>query len=252
MVAVERARQRKTMIKFFKKIRQDLLMKNKTGQYIKYALGEIILVVLGILIALYINNRNEERKDRIKEKAILRELHSDFKKNLEEFYRVKQNQLNTLESGNIVFRNLSKLHVPASRDSVYKYATGMFGGYAYHPSGGVVESLISSGDFKLIQNDTLRKYLVSWKDVLRDYTEEVEFDREIWVNLIEPYVIRHGDFLNISSKKNIKLLSDPVFINILVRKQFFQKNIVEAMQGKDGIEYYMKEIVRLSKVDSDD
>jgi hypothetical protein len=50
------------MIKFFRKIRQNLLMENKTGKYFKYAIGEIILVVIGILIALQINNLNEERK----------------------------------------------------------------------------------------------------------------------------------------------------------------------------------------------
>jgi hypothetical protein len=47
------------MIKFFRKIRQDLLSKGKTGKYLKYAFGEIVLVVIGILIALYINTIRE-------------------------------------------------------------------------------------------------------------------------------------------------------------------------------------------------
>ena len=50
------------MIKFFRKIRQNLLMENKTGKYFKYAIGEIVLVVIGILIALSINNLNEHYK----------------------------------------------------------------------------------------------------------------------------------------------------------------------------------------------
>jgi hypothetical protein len=52
------------MIKFFRKIRQNLLMENKTGKYFKYAIGEIILVVIGILIALSINNWNENQKNK--------------------------------------------------------------------------------------------------------------------------------------------------------------------------------------------
>lgn len=52
------------MIKFFRKIRQDLLSKGKTKQYIKYAIGEIVLVVIGILIALSINNWNEKRQQK--------------------------------------------------------------------------------------------------------------------------------------------------------------------------------------------
>ncbi|MDO1501195.1 DUF6090 family protein [Winogradskyella maritima] len=58
------------MIKFFRHIRYNLMSENKTGKYFKYAIGEIILVVIGILIALQINNWNEQRKIN-KEKAQL-------------------------------------------------------------------------------------------------------------------------------------------------------------------------------------
>lgn len=59
------------MIKFFRKIRQNLIMENKTSKYFKYALGEIILVVIGILIALSINNWNEDRKNEKYQQEIL-------------------------------------------------------------------------------------------------------------------------------------------------------------------------------------
>jgi hypothetical protein len=62
------------MIKFFRKIRQRLLTENKFSKYLLYAIGEIILVVIGILIALQINNWNIYQNDRIKEKKILHEL----------------------------------------------------------------------------------------------------------------------------------------------------------------------------------
>ena len=52
------------MIKFFRRIRYDLMNQNKTTKYFKYAIGEIILVVIGILIALQINNWNEGRKNK--------------------------------------------------------------------------------------------------------------------------------------------------------------------------------------------
>ena len=59
------------MIKFFRKIRYNLMEQNKTGKYFKYAIGEIVLVVIGILIALQINTWNETRKNKAKEMKIL-------------------------------------------------------------------------------------------------------------------------------------------------------------------------------------
>jgi hypothetical protein len=66
------------MIKFFRKIRYDLMGKNKTGKYLKYAIGEIILVVIGILIALQINNWNEGRKTQRAELKYMEQLREDL------------------------------------------------------------------------------------------------------------------------------------------------------------------------------
>ncbi len=57
-------------------------MENKTGKYFKYAIGEIILVVIGILIALGINNWNEHRKELEKEQNIINNLQEEFTQNL--------------------------------------------------------------------------------------------------------------------------------------------------------------------------
>ena len=62
------------MIKFFRKIRQNLLSEGKSAKYFKYALGEIILVVIGILIAVQINNQNEIRKNNTIESKLLKEI----------------------------------------------------------------------------------------------------------------------------------------------------------------------------------
>ncbi|MFH4968055.1 hypothetical protein V8G61_07605 [Gaetbulibacter sp. M240] len=68
------------MIKFFIKIRQDLLSKGKTGKYLKYAIGEIILVVIGILIALQLNNLNENIKIENTKQEYYRQLLIDLEK----------------------------------------------------------------------------------------------------------------------------------------------------------------------------
>ncbi len=67
------------MIKFFRKIRQNLLMENKTGRYLKYAFGEIILVVVGILIALQLNAWKEENTENKIVKQFISSLVEDLK-----------------------------------------------------------------------------------------------------------------------------------------------------------------------------
>ena len=230
----------------FHRIKQQLIRNDNISNYLKYAFGEIILVMLGILLALQVSTWNENRKNAEREQIILQELNKDFSQNLERFQEVKRLQFQTYYSGEVVFRNIQSLQIPESRDSVFKFVTGMFGGYNYYPSNGVVSSLISTGDIRFITNDSLKKYLVSWSDVLTDYSERVAIDIAFWSNQIEPYVIRNGSFLNIGSAKNKSLVEDPIFINMLVRKQHYNKNVVSAIENKNGIEFYMEKIVQLT------
>lgn len=76
------------MIKFFRKIRYDLMEKNKTGKYIKYAIGEIVLVVVGILIALQINNWNENRKEKRNLNQVYRQIQKDLQTDTLEVLRI--------------------------------------------------------------------------------------------------------------------------------------------------------------------
>src|SRR6056300_1263594 len=67
------------MIKLFRRIRKNLISEGKTGKYLKYAVGEIVLVVIGILIALQLNNLNENRKNNVFEKEILTRIQENLK-----------------------------------------------------------------------------------------------------------------------------------------------------------------------------
>jgi len=73
------------MIKLFNKMRKQLLEENKTGRYLKYAIGEIVLVMIGILLALQVNNWNQNRQLQKEEAKILRGLHQEFSENIKRF-----------------------------------------------------------------------------------------------------------------------------------------------------------------------
>ena len=83
------------MLKFFRKIRQQLISENRTAKYLLYAAGEILLVMIGILLALQINNWNQNQQDRKVEEIILLNLRDALKSDLEN--TIKEN-LNTSNS----------------------------------------------------------------------------------------------------------------------------------------------------------
>ncbi len=77
------------MLHFFRRIRQRLLTENRFSRYVLYAVGEIVLVVIGILIALQINNWNEDRKNENQNKLMLSQLLEENRSNIQELTRDK-------------------------------------------------------------------------------------------------------------------------------------------------------------------
>jgi hypothetical protein len=94
------------MIKFFRKIRQSLLIENKLSRYLLYAIGEIVLVVIGILIALQVNNWNEGRKELAKSHEILREIAENLEYNNAQFLQEIKEEEAVVKSIDIVLENL--------------------------------------------------------------------------------------------------------------------------------------------------
>ena len=90
------------MIKFFRKIRYNLMEKNKTGKYFKYAIGEIILVVIGILIALQINNWNEKRKLQNETNTYLNQKLENLKEDRLRLFEIRDIRLDKTEKSKYV------------------------------------------------------------------------------------------------------------------------------------------------------
>ncbi|GAA4268157.1 DUF6090 family protein [Hyunsoonleella aestuarii] len=144
------------MIKFFRNIRKKLLAEGHTSKYLKYAIGEIVLVVIGILIALQINNWNEDRKDRELEKeflvALKETLNRDLDRNLAS-QKVNQRALNSI-------RVLTK-HIEQDlqyNDSLKHHFGAMSNFHFWDLSESVFESLKAKG-LDLISNNNLRDSL---------------------------------------------------------------------------------------------
>ena len=208
------------MIKFLKKIRFELINKNMNTKYFKYAIGEIVLVVIGILIALQINNWNEERKKTNFEQNILKELKSDFSYNKSELNKniIKATTLAQNSDSLLVLLNLPKEEV--AQGKFYNYMRKLGGYSTFNPSNGALNSLISSGNLYIIKNDSLRLHLARWSGILEDVKEDEERLIDFGDTNMEPIAL---EYLQPRSKSaNI----DPVLFQNL---KF--ENIVRTIKG---------------------
>ena len=167
------------MIKFFRKIRQRLLTENKFSKYLLYAIGEIVLVVIGILIALQINNWNEGRKDRVREKEILNDLKLTLVKN----HTILNERTAYFDRGqrtSEIVKNLidSKSMEHDSIGFYFKSATNGYGGADVISFIGY-ESLKNNG-FNLIKNKSLKDDILQLFETT--YRDLISFD-DTFVNL---------------------------------------------------------------------
>jgi hypothetical protein len=142
------------MIKFFRKIRQKLLAENKFSKYLVYAIGEILLVVIGILIALQVNNWNEHIKSINAEKQyyknIKRQLQEDIiviKSNIDfnqRYYKQYQYAIQLISTNN-----------QSNLDSLGKIAINLLEYSDFHQETNIYQTLVSSGEIKLLNNQKI-------------------------------------------------------------------------------------------------
>ena len=166
------------------KICKSLLPKNTFSTHFMYAIAETILVVICILIALQINNWNENKKETQKERAFLKEIRLDFKSNKAQLEAIiafnKMNYHAGLRLQEILKKFDSENQKVTAINRKYANSIGYYNNLvrrnkSCNPKNESVEALLSSSSFGLITNDTLRRKLIRWKDVLDDYLEEVDF-----------------------------------------------------------------------------
>lgn len=163
------------MLKLFRKVRQNLLSENKFTKYLVYAVGEIILVVIGILIALAINNGNQNRINENNEQTYLRGLEEEFqtsKLKLTELLAV--NQRNFRGAKNILELMTQKDNPPSEAAFSELLYNTFSSDIAFNPNNSLLFEMINSGNLKNLSNTELRKQLTNWISTMEDISRQEE------------------------------------------------------------------------------
>ena len=230
------------MINLFRKTRQNLLMENKKSKYIKYAIGEIVLVVIGILIAMQVNNANENRKDTIKAENFLTKLKGQIERNIEtvqwhqednkDFIQTSERLISLLNSNSV--ENIESKLDTLILVSVFDYNLNL--------DMLSLSEARNNGDLDLVKSDSLTLNIYRFIKLYDDIRETERITNEDLSLNFKPYLNKHYNVRNLiymngypelkksafDQKRNLKILSDQLFENLLVTRFLYAIDNYEA------------------------
>ena len=218
------------MIKFFRKIRLDIMEKNKTGKYIKYAIGEIILVVIGILIALYINNWNENRLEKNEVANYFKQMKTELESDITHF----NNDLSKMQNWTDYLMNVSeekydKVDLSLLLTSLPRNLNSRNFGVSYN-------KLLESGIIKHIEGNQIDKKLQTYYLTnCSEYNSRTEFHANFISDHIEGpllLMLNHKKGFLVDSNEVIEQLENGKLKSLINWQiSYFEYQMPEIMQN---------------------
>lgn len=236
------------MLKVFKLIRFQLLSGNKFQKYLLYAIGEIILVVIGILIALKINNLNNERLlklSEIKSYENIRQQLIDDQKELKKVKGFNSYQAKVYEYAN----NIIKEKDYALQDSLALYAMQLSWYSDFHKSGNIYETLANSGDIKLLKNEKIptRLQKLEMTYIFANKLEDMHW--ELIINNLSPEirgVIDYSTFKPVKPEKLYSIEMQNIFMETIYMTAAKDSIYSKALREIDSLVYYLDEELKVA------
>lgn len=221
-----------------------MIQQNKVRKYILYAIGEIILVVIGILIALQINTWNQEYISNKDEKAILANLNQEFQQNRIALVKAKEYNKKAYKAGLKIMKLIGESKNVLRKINIDSLIYSAVEFQAFRPSENAFFNLMQSGRLQQLKNESLKDFLYKWsrnlksaEDNYNDYDNKIE--NELIPYLTNNYLLKDVDFygqLQWKTKSKLKvdkylIFQDFKFENLiddtLYRLFTYNKNIHE-------------------------
>ena len=220
------------MIKFFRRIRQKLLSENKFSKYLIYAIGEIVLVVIGILIAFSISSWNEKRLEANQEKITLSNLNGEFQDNLRDLDSINAKLSNTIANMEHLFAMFNKKESQYDSSTLDSIISKILTSPTWKPSEFVLNDLKNSGGLSKLRNKELKKLLFQWTRYYNEMKEMAIQTEKTSIDIVE-FLKIHGSLRNVDTSTpnfryersklnidNLSLLQNPQFENYIDDKLF--------------------------------
>ena len=195
---------------------------NKTGKYFKYAIGEIVLVVIGILIALQINNWNQQQNINSEEQKILQSLRSELEENVVKYDSIYAYHIARDSIINRLIDLDPRLESFDSQDSLIKKVDWT---WTFNPSRGIYNSIINSGKIELISNIDLKIRIAKLNDVILDYIDDEQYALDYNSQNVEPYFVKTFSFYK-RPRTREERFQDSINYSKVIPSREFQNHLI--------------------------
>jgi hypothetical protein len=202
--------------------------KNKTGKYFKYAIGEIILVVIGILIALSINNYNSQRIEKTREIKYLTNIKLDLLKDIESLeYNIDFRQKKTLGIEKLI-NQINGQPIKDLNETTFNVINTLYQ-ERFQPSNVTYSDLVSSGNMNLISNDSIKIYLFELSLLYQQNLFNIEHETAEYDENISKSIFRLAD---VERMKPV-FLGEKTIEQVNISEEDF-KALFESLEYKNG------------------
>jgi hypothetical protein len=184
--------------------------KNKTGKYLKYAIGEIFLVVIGILIAFGLNNKVSDLQIKSREKLHLQNLFQELQQ-IEIQSKNEKILLKRRVTNNCKYL-LEVIHFQNNKiiiDSLNKATFWMITLPNTEIGFKTYDNIVNTDDLRIIQSNTIKYALADVAQAIVFQSEVLSWQSEQWININQPYINNHVEFLDITPKEITEDLNTP-------------------------------------------
>ena len=151
------------MFRFFRSTRQTLLNENKTLKYMKYAVGEVVLIMVGIFLALQLNNWNKGRKQEQDRQELIENLKADFQANLILLEDTVQLAEGIIEKMQRFLALSAGENNHLSIAEIKLLGKGAYSGFRYQPALPSYEAAVATGLIALIRSSTLNRLFIQFE-----------------------------------------------------------------------------------------
>ncbi|WP_445386507.1 hypothetical protein ACT6NV_06815 [Robiginitalea sp. IMCC44478] len=247
------------MIRFFRQIRQRLLVNNNISRYLFYTIGEILLVVIGILIALQVDSWNQQRLERKEEQQILSNLHEEFLQNKAMIGENMNGVREILANGQALMNLIGAEEAIVRSQNTDSLLFHFLPALDLSTSGTSLQNVIQSGKMNLITNKMLINALYQWEALLDQVKQREQFGDEWTNNIMLPMMAEYISFKEMDAQgdyswtgksrlanRKMELFQSLVFENYLDNSLYLQQNLIIQLEKAEAL---ATEIISLTRTE---